>query len=163
MKLWQVTPLTNKCLYNLWKLPAVCIGQHLTTNLRNCHTKDYNPFLKLSQAGVVLSRLKGCPLCIRVLRWRASDGTVYRPLIKLLRALRTENPMLQLGHVSSQQSSTKDRRSSPSQCLKEGRQVNCQRDQDKNFCRVELRTLTHLFLTGSCTLCSSWEKQTLGW
>lgn len=78
------------------------------------------------QAGVVLSRLKGCPLSISVLRWRAQDGTVYRPIIKLLRALTTENPTLQLGPAPSQQSANKDQRNSPSQCLKEGRQVGYQ-------------------------------------
>uniref|UniRef100_A0A673CUV0 RUN domain-containing protein n=1 Tax=Sphaeramia orbicularis TaxID=375764 RepID=A0A673CUV0_9TELE len=79
---------------------------------------------RVLEAGVVLSRLKGCPLSIRVLRWRSSDGTVYRPLIKLLRALRTENPTLQLGPASNQQSTAKDQRPSPSQCLKEGRIVH---------------------------------------
>ncbi|XP_070783646.1 uncharacterized protein [Enoplosus armatus] len=78
---------------------------------------------KIGQAGVVLSRLKGRPLSISVLRWRARDGTVYRPLIKLLRALRMENPTLQLGPAPSQQSATKDQGTSPSQCLKEGRIV----------------------------------------
>ncbi|XP_044035320.1 uncharacterized protein si:ch211-250n8.1 isoform X3 [Siniperca chuatsi] len=81
---------------------------------------------KNGQAGVVLSRLKGCPLSIGVLRWKAQDGTVYRPLIKLLRALRMENPTLQLGPAPSQQSATKDQGASPSQCLKEGRQVGYQ-------------------------------------
>lgn len=78
---------------------------------------------KNGQAGVVLSRLKGCPLSIGVLRWRAQDGTVYRPLIKLLQALRMENPTLQLGPAPSQQSDTKDQDTSPSQCLREGRIV----------------------------------------
>lgn len=77
-----------------------------------------------SKAGVVLSRLKGCPLSIVVLRWRAQDGTVYRPLIKLLRTLKTENPRLQLGPATSQQSATMEESSSSSQCLKEGRQVD---------------------------------------
>ncbi|KAM7382123.1 hypothetical protein PAMA_012814 [Pampus argenteus] len=78
---------------------------------------------KNGQAGMVLSRLKGCPLAIRVLRWRAQDGTVYRPLIKLLRVLRMENPTLQLGPAPSQQPAAKDQKDSPSQCLKEGRIV----------------------------------------
>lgn len=80
--------------------------------------------LSFSKAGVVLSRLKGCPLSIVVLRWRAQDGTVYRPLIKLLRALKTENPRLQLGPATSQHSATKEESGASSQCLKEGRQVD---------------------------------------
>ncbi|XP_061611688.1 uncharacterized protein si:ch211-250n8.1 isoform X2 [Phyllopteryx taeniolatus] len=73
---------------------------------------------KNGQAGVVLSRLKGCPLSIRVVRWRARDGTVYRPLIQMLRTLRIENPWLQVGPAPSDQ-----RTSPPTQCLKEGRIV----------------------------------------
>uniref|UniRef100_A0A671XBI5 Uncharacterized protein n=1 Tax=Sparus aurata TaxID=8175 RepID=A0A671XBI5_SPAAU len=95
--------------------PGDIIDEINGTSLRNS---------KNGQAGVVLSRLKGCPLTIGVLRWRAHDGTVYRPLIKSLRALRMENPTLQLGPAPSQQSATKDQRSSLSQCLKEGRQVD---------------------------------------
>ncbi|XP_076615273.1 uncharacterized protein LOC143338620 isoform X2 [Chaetodon auriga] len=94
--------------------PGDIIDEINGTSLRNS---------KSGQAGVVLSRLKGCPLSMSVLRWRAQDGTVYRPLIKLLRALRVENPTLQLGPAPSQQSAIKDQRSSPSQCLKEGRIV----------------------------------------
>ncbi|MEQ2193660.1 hypothetical protein XENOCAPTIV_008392, partial [Xenoophorus captivus] len=79
---------------------------------------------KPGQAGVVLSRLKSCPLSIRILRCRAQDGTVYRPLVKLLRALRMENPNVQLG-LSSLQKQANNNQMSPgaSQCLKEGRQV----------------------------------------
>ncbi|XP_029933150.1 uncharacterized protein LOC115377495 isoform X3 [Myripristis murdjan] len=78
---------------------------------------------KNGQAGMVLSRLKGRPLSMRVLRWRDRDGGVYRPLIKLLRALRVENPTLQLGPASSQQSADEEQRPTPSQCLKDGRIV----------------------------------------
>eukprot|EP00064_Thunnus_orientalis_P013544 superscaffoldBa00002221_g13583 len=74
------------------------------------------------EASMVMSRLKGCPLSIRILRWRAQDGTVYRPVIKLLRVLKMENPTLQLGPAPSEQSAAKDETHSPSQCLKEGRQ-----------------------------------------
>ncbi|XP_038830860.1 uncharacterized protein si:ch211-250n8.1 [Salvelinus namaycush] len=75
------------------------------------------------QAGVVLSRLKGRPLSLRVLRWCVQDGGVYRPIIKLLRALREENPSLQLGpSPSSQEPTNQGQRPTPSQCLKEGRQ-----------------------------------------
>ncbi|XP_061564422.1 uncharacterized protein si:ch211-250n8.1 isoform X2 [Cololabis saira] len=84
------------------------------TSLRNSKNR---------QAGVVLSRLKGCPLSIRVLRWRAGDGTVYRPLVKLLRALRTENPDVQLGPTPSNHSAANDQKHPTSQCLKEGRIV----------------------------------------
>ncbi|XP_027145066.1 uncharacterized protein si:ch211-250n8.1 [Larimichthys crocea] len=94
--------------------PGDIIDEINGTSLRNS---------KNGQARVVLSRLRGCPLSISVLRWRAQDGTVYRPLIKLLRALRVENPTLQLGPAPSQQTATKDQTSSQSQCLKEGRIV----------------------------------------
>lgn len=88
----------------------------------------YYPYFNLYtilfvQAGVVLSRFKGSPLSIRVLRWRAQDGTVYRPLIKPLRALQMENPALQLGPAPSQQTTSTEQKPPPSQCLKEGRQV----------------------------------------
>ncbi|KAM4525276.1 uncharacterized protein PAE49_001254 isoform 2-T2 [Odontesthes bonariensis] len=79
---------------------------------------------KNGQAGVVLSRLKGCPLSIRILRWRAQDGTVYRPIVKLLRALRMENPSLQLGPAPAQQTADKVHRPPASQCLNEGRIVH---------------------------------------
>ncbi|XP_049615879.1 uncharacterized protein si:ch211-250n8.1 isoform X2 [Syngnathus scovelli] len=78
---------------------------------------------KSGQAGVVLSRLKGCFLSIRVVRWRAQNGTVYRPLVKLLRTLRIENPWLQLGPAPSQQPANDQRTSPPTQCFKEGRIV----------------------------------------
>ncbi|XP_034563489.1 uncharacterized protein si:ch211-250n8.1 [Notolabrus celidotus] len=95
--------------------PGDIIDEINGTSLRNS---------KNGQAGVVLSRLKGCPLSISVLRWRAQDGTVYRPLIKFLQALRIENPTLQLGPVPAQQSAITERKTSPSQCLKEGRIVH---------------------------------------
>ncbi|CAK6976442.1 uncharacterized protein si:ch211-250n8.1 isoform X2 [Scomber scombrus] len=94
--------------------PGDIIDEVNGTSLRNS---------KNGQAGTVLSRLRGRPLSMRILRWRAHDGTVYRPLIKLLRALRVENPKLQLGPAPSQQSTAKDQEHSPSQCLKEGRIV----------------------------------------
>ncbi|XP_056284984.1 uncharacterized protein si:ch211-250n8.1 isoform X5 [Pseudoliparis swirei] len=78
---------------------------------------------KNKQAGVVLSRLKGRPIAIGVLRWRAQDGTVYRPLVKPLRELRMENPALKLGPAASQQPAPEDPSTSPSRCLKEGRIV----------------------------------------
>ncbi|KAL3046019.1 hypothetical protein OYC64_004098 [Pagothenia borchgrevinki] len=76
---------------------------------------------KNGQAGVVLSRLKGLPLSIGVLRWRAGDGTVFRPLVKLLRNLKTENPSLQLGPQTEPH--TEPEEQNPSQCLKDGRIV----------------------------------------
>uniref|UniRef100_A0A3B5KHA8 PDZ domain-containing protein n=1 Tax=Takifugu rubripes TaxID=31033 RepID=A0A3B5KHA8_TAKRU len=78
---------------------------------------------KSGQAGVVLSQLKGCPLSLSVVRWKAQDGTVFRPLIKLLQLLRMENPDLQLGPTPPQHPSSKGQISSPTQCLKEGRQT----------------------------------------
>ncbi|KAM6896898.1 uncharacterized protein FYW49_018282 [Xenentodon cancila] len=94
--------------------PGDIIDEINGTSLRNS---------KNGQAGVVLSRLKGCPLSIRVLRWRAQDGTVYRPLVKLLRALRTENPNMQLGPAPSNPSAANDQKHQTSECLKEGRIV----------------------------------------
>lgn len=94
--------------------PGDIIDEINGTSLRNS---------KNGQAGVVLSRLKGCPLSIRVVRWRQQDGTAYHPLVKLLRALRTDNPGLQLSHAPSQQLTTKEQRPSSSQCLKDGRIV----------------------------------------
>uniref|UniRef100_A0A3Q2YGF1 Si:ch211-250n8.1 n=1 Tax=Hippocampus comes TaxID=109280 RepID=A0A3Q2YGF1_HIPCM len=86
------------------------------------------------QAGVVLSRLKGCFLSIRVVRWRARDGTVYRPLVKLLRALRIENPWLQLGPAPCQQPAANDQRTPPpTQCLVEGIAYIVQFLGDKNI------------------------------
>lgn len=75
---------------------------------------------------MVLSWLKGRPLSISILRWRAQDGTMYRPLVKHLRALRMENPALQLGPAPSPQSATEGQRTSEPQCLREGRQVGSQ-------------------------------------
>ncbi|XP_016889495.1 uncharacterized protein LOC107988830 isoform X2 [Cynoglossus semilaevis] len=95
-------------------LPGDIIDEINGTSLRNS---------KCGQAGVVLSRLKGCPLYIRILRWRAHDGTMYRPIVKHLRALRTENPTLQLTPLPSPQSGPQDLKPSTSQCLKEGRIV----------------------------------------
>ncbi|CAJ1081127.1 uncharacterized protein si:ch211-250n8.1 [Xyrichtys novacula] len=95
--------------------PGDIIDEINGTSLRNS---------KNGQAGVVLNRLKGCPLSISVLRWKAQDGTVYRPLIKFLQALRIENPTLQLGPVPAQQSAITERKTTPPQCLKEGRIVH---------------------------------------
>ncbi|XP_066521891.1 uncharacterized protein si:ch211-250n8.1 isoform X2 [Hoplias malabaricus] len=75
------------------------------------------------QAGVVLSRLRGQPLSLRLLRWKGEDGAVYRPLVPLLRQLKQENPSLQFS--SSRDALQPDpaaaRRQGHSQCVKEGR------------------------------------------
>ncbi|XP_034005556.1 uncharacterized protein si:ch211-250n8.1 [Trematomus bernacchii] len=92
--------------------PGDIIDEINGTSLRNS---------KNGQAGVVLSRLKGLPLSIGVLRWRAGDGTVFRPLVKLLRNLKTENPSLQLGPQTEPH--TEPEEQNPSQCLKDGRIV----------------------------------------
>ncbi|KAI9529411.1 hypothetical protein NQZ68_011119 [Dissostichus eleginoides] len=92
--------------------PGDIIDEINGTSLRNS---------KNGQAGVVLSRLKGLPLSIGVLRWRAGDGTVFRPLVKLLRNLKTENPSLQLGPQAEPH--TEPEEQNPSQCLKDGRIV----------------------------------------
>ncbi|XP_034414570.1 uncharacterized protein si:ch211-250n8.1 [Cyclopterus lumpus] len=94
--------------------PGDIIDEINGTSLRNSKNK---------QAGEVLSQLKGFPIAISVVRWRAQDGTVYQPLVKLLQALRMENPALKLGPAPPQQPDTKDQTTSPSQCLKEGRSV----------------------------------------
>ncbi|KAJ3608073.1 hypothetical protein NHX12_025123 [Muraenolepis orangiensis] len=81
------------------------------------------------QAGLVLSQLKGRPLAVRVLRWQDRDGATYRPLIKLLRELRTENPTLDLGLAPGPSTYTghhhhrRQPPSSSSMCLKDGRRV----------------------------------------
>jgi hypothetical protein len=74
---------------------------------------------------VVLSRLKGLPLSLRVLRWRARDGSSYRPLIKLLRELRTENPALDLGLAPSAPPQAGPHRppACSTLCLRDGRRV----------------------------------------
>ncbi|XP_077958919.1 uncharacterized protein LOC120819842 isoform X4 [Gasterosteus aculeatus] len=94
--------------------PGDIIDEINGTSLRNSKNK---------QAGMVLSWLKGRPLSISILRWRAQDGTMYRPLVKHLRALRMENPALQLGPAPSPQSATEGQRTSEPQCLREGRIV----------------------------------------
>lgn len=70
------------------------------------------------KAGVVLSRLKGQPLSLRLLRWRGENGTVYRPLVPLLRQLKRENPSLVFGSSLPKPSVQCD---DQSQCVKEGR------------------------------------------
>ncbi|XP_043958086.1 uncharacterized protein si:ch211-250n8.1 isoform X6 [Gambusia affinis] len=55
---------------------------------------------------------------------RAQDGTIYRPLVKILRALRMENPNAQLGLTPQQkQADVGQKPPGASQCLKEGRIV----------------------------------------
>lgn len=70
------------------------------------------------KAGVVLSRLKGQPLSLRLLRWRGENGAVYRPLVPLLRQLKQENPLLEFGSPLPKLS-VQQNRESP--CVKEGR------------------------------------------
>ncbi|XP_035998397.1 uncharacterized protein si:ch211-250n8.1 [Fundulus heteroclitus] len=94
--------------------PGDIIDEINGTSLRNS---------KNGHAGVVLSRLRGRPLSIRILRCRAQDGTVYRPLVKLLRALKTENPKAQLGLAPLQTRADSRKPAGASQCLKEGRIV----------------------------------------
>ncbi|XP_076855484.1 uncharacterized protein LOC143510238 isoform X2 [Brachyhypopomus gauderio] len=72
------------------------------------------------QAGEVLSRLRGRPLRLRLLRWRGKDGSVYRPLVTLLQRLQQENPSLQFSPSPAQPQAhpTSQRQS---QCVKDGR------------------------------------------
>ncbi|TSZ26380.1 hypothetical protein Baya_14204 [Bagarius yarrelli] len=72
------------------------------------------------QAGVVLSRLKGQPLSLRLLRWRCKNGAVYRPLVPLLRQLKQENPLLQFGSSLPEPLGQRDGQSQ-SQCVRDGR------------------------------------------
>ncbi|KAL7869515.1 hypothetical protein AOLI_G00135030 [Acnodon oligacanthus] len=69
------------------------------------------------QAGVVLSRLKGQPLSLRLLRWKCKDGAMYRPLVPLLRQLKQENPLLQFSSTPQPSPAAQQQ----SQCVKEGR------------------------------------------
>ncbi|XP_048869261.1 uncharacterized protein si:ch211-250n8.1 isoform X2 [Brienomyrus brachyistius] len=69
------------------------------------------------QAGTVLAQLRGAPLSLRVLRWRAEDGSVYRPVVRHLQELQQENPSLQL-HPTSLSPPRQE-----SQCLRDGRIV----------------------------------------
>ncbi|KAL2101843.1 hypothetical protein ACEWY4_003604 [Coilia grayii] len=76
------------------------------------------------QASVVLSRLKGQPISLRVLRCRDRDGAMYRPLVKPLRLLQQENPAICLGSTNpARPTGTTQRRQDQSQCLREGRIV----------------------------------------
>lgn len=77
-----------------------------------------NQFYNCVKAGVVLSRLKGQPLSLCLLRWRGENGAVYRPLVPLLRQLKQENPRLEFGSPLPKPSVPHD---SQSQCIKEGR------------------------------------------
>ncbi|XP_051968500.1 uncharacterized protein LOC127633446 isoform X2 [Xyrauchen texanus] len=74
------------------------------------------------QAGVVLSKLKGQPLSIRLIRWRGGDGSIYQPLVKHLRQLKQEKPSLQFGpKPASHQDRTVGQRKGQTQCVKDGR------------------------------------------
>ncbi|KAL0984052.1 hypothetical protein UPYG_G00136470 [Umbra pygmaea] len=95
--------------------PGDIIDEINGTSLRNASN---------GQAGVILSRLKGCSLSLCVIRCWGQDGGMYRPIIKLIRALREENPSLQFGpSPSSQQLTNQGQMPTPSQCLKDGRVV----------------------------------------
>ncbi|KPP62814.1 hypothetical protein Z043_118975, partial [Scleropages formosus] len=94
-------------------LPGDIIDEINGVSLRNASN---------GQAGVVLARFKGSPLSLRVLRWRADDGAVYQPVVKLLQALKQENPSLQL--ISRPQQQCRGAlHGEQSQCLNEGRIV----------------------------------------
>ncbi|XP_041942726.1 uncharacterized protein si:ch211-250n8.1 isoform X1 [Alosa sapidissima] len=76
------------------------------------------------QAGVILSRLKGQPLSLRLLRCRDPDGAVFRPLVKTLRLLQQENPAVRLdsSHLNRRHG-TNPRKLDQSQCLREGSRI----------------------------------------
>jgi len=48
------------------------------------------------QAGVMLQKLKGQPLSLRVLRWQGHNGEVYEPLLPYLEAVKEKEPHFQL-------------------------------------------------------------------
>ncbi|XP_015735616.1 uncharacterized protein LOC107322262 isoform X1 [Coturnix japonica] len=48
------------------------------------------------QAGVMLQKLKGQPLSLRVLRWQGHSGEVYEPLLPYLQAVKEKEPHFQL-------------------------------------------------------------------
>ncbi|XP_029456351.1 uncharacterized protein LOC115090877 isoform X3 [Rhinatrema bivittatum] len=50
------------------------------------------------QAGTVLQKLKGKPLCFRLIRWKWHDGALYRPLLSYLKVLQEKLPTFQLQH-----------------------------------------------------------------
>ncbi|XP_056626915.1 uncharacterized protein si:ch211-250n8.1 [Triplophysa dalaica] len=72
------------------------------------------------QAGVVFSKLKGQPLSIRLIRWRAENGSIYQPLLKHLRQLKEENTSLQFGPKSMSHKTVGQKRGQ-TPCVKEGR------------------------------------------
>ncbi|XP_076123086.1 uncharacterized protein LOC143103165 isoform X5 [Alosa pseudoharengus] len=76
------------------------------------------------QGGVILSRLKGQPLSLRLLRCRDPDGAVFRPLVKTLRLLQQENPAVRLdsSHLTRRHG-TNPRKLDQSQCLREGSRI----------------------------------------
>ncbi|XP_072208390.1 uncharacterized protein [Excalfactoria chinensis] len=48
------------------------------------------------QAGVMLQKLKGQPLSLRVLRWQGHNGEVYEPLLPYLQVVKEKEPHFQL-------------------------------------------------------------------
>ncbi|XP_041942729.1 uncharacterized protein si:ch211-250n8.1 isoform X4 [Alosa sapidissima] len=90
-------------------------------NIENCSFLDESWLLP---AGVILSRLKGQPLSLRLLRCRDPDGAVFRPLVKTLRLLQQENPAVRLdsSHLNRRHG-TNPRKLDQSQCLREGSRI----------------------------------------
>uniref|UniRef100_A0A3B3QG13 Uncharacterized protein n=1 Tax=Paramormyrops kingsleyae TaxID=1676925 RepID=A0A3B3QG13_9TELE len=89
-------------------LPGDIIDEINGISLRNASNR---------QAGTVLAQLRGAPLSLRVLRWRAEDGSVYRPVVRLLQELQREHPSLWLRPTSLPPPRQE------SQCLRDGRIV----------------------------------------
>ncbi|XP_042198273.1 uncharacterized protein si:ch211-250n8.1 isoform X2 [Callorhinchus milii] len=48
------------------------------------------------QAQSVLQKLRGKPLCFRLIRWKCHDGSIYRPLVPHLQVLQQDIPNFQL-------------------------------------------------------------------
>ncbi|XP_076123085.1 uncharacterized protein LOC143103165 isoform X4 [Alosa pseudoharengus] len=90
-------------------------------NIENCSFLDESWLLP---GGVILSRLKGQPLSLRLLRCRDPDGAVFRPLVKTLRLLQQENPAVRLdsSHLTRRHG-TNPRKLDQSQCLREGSRI----------------------------------------
>ncbi|XP_029456350.1 uncharacterized protein LOC115090877 isoform X2 [Rhinatrema bivittatum] len=69
------------------------------------------------QAGTVLQKLKGKPLCFRLIRWKWHDGALYRPLLSYLKVLQEKLPTFQLQHEPKRLEESEDI------CLQDGRLV----------------------------------------
>ncbi|XP_076123084.1 uncharacterized protein LOC143103165 isoform X3 [Alosa pseudoharengus] len=114
-ELGMVLRYLNGRVFVLDLLQGDIIDEINGTSLRNASN---------GQGGVILSRLKGQPLSLRLLRCRDPDGAVFRPLVKTLRLLQQENPAVRLdsSHLTRRHG-TNPRKLDQSQCLREGSRI----------------------------------------